>query len=301
MASIPDSIPLGDLIAQLEYFAAMGVTHLDIPDSRSTAPMGGSEEAQPGKPVLTSSSEDEPELHLAPTLFPDSPSSRTAEPPLPPPARPQPEDDEKSGPAAAAAQLPKQRIELEEVRDILGDCRRCQLHKTRTQIVFGVGDVNADLMFVGEAPGEDEDALGLPFVGRAGALLSKIILAIGLSRDQVYVANILKCRPPHNRDPEAEEVLQCSPFLRKQIEAVRPLVLVGLGRYASLELLQTTTPITRLRGNWGEFHGVPLMPTFHPSYLLRNPSAKRHVWEDMKAVRDKLKELGSRYCRREGD
>ncbi len=295
MASTSNSIPLGHLITQLEFFAAMGVTHLHIPETPSEAPLEQSKEAQAEQPALHSSSQGEPEQPPAPSLFPDSPSADAAPSSFPPP-RPEAKEEEEPSPAAmAASELPEERIELEEVRNILGDCRRCPLHQARTQIVFGVGDVNADLMFVGEAPGEDEDALGLPFVGRAGALLSKIILAMGLSRDRVYVANILKCRPPRNRDPEAQEVLHCSPFLRKQIEAVRPLVLVALGRYASLELLQTTTPITRLRGNWGEFHGVPLMPTFHPSYLLRNPSAKRDVWEDMKAVRDKLKELGSRY------
>ena len=295
MASTSNSIPLDSLIGQLEFFAAMGVTHLHIPETPSKPPSEQSKEVQAEQPAQHSSAEDEPEQPPASSLIPNSASADSAQPSLAPP-RPEPKKEEEPSPAAmVASELPQERIELEEVRNILGDCRRCPLHETRSQIVFGVGDVNADLMFVGEAPGEDEDALGLPFVGRAGALLSKIILAMGLSRDRVYVANILKCRPPQNRDPEAQEVLHCSPFLRKQIEAVGPLVLVALGRYASLELLQTTTPITRLRGNWGEFHGVPLMPTFHPSYLLRSPSAKRHVWEDMKAVRDKLKELGSRY------
>ena len=184
---------------------------------------------------------------------------------------------------------------LEEIRDEIGDCQRCKLSKTRTNLVFGVGSPQADLMFVGEAPGADEDAQGVPFVGRAGQLLTKIIEAIGLDRSQVYIANILKCRPPGNRDPEADEVETCEGFMFKQIEAIQPKVIVGLGRYAAQTMLRTKTPISKIRGNFFQFQGRLLVPTFHPSYLLRNPSAKRQVWEDMKAVREKLTELGSRY------
>ena len=182
---------------------------------------------------------------------------------------------------------------LEEIRQELGDCRRCKLWKSRTRIVFGVGNREADLMFVGEAPGADEDAQGVPFVGRAGQLLTKIIEAMGLKREQVYIANILKCRPPNNRNPEPDEVETCEGFLFKQIEAVQPKIIVALGRYAAQLLLQTNTPISKIRGEFFQFQSSLLIPTFHPSYLLRNPSAKRQVWDDMKAVQARLKELGT--------
>ncbi len=165
----------------------------------------------------------------------------------------------------------------------------------RTNIVFGVGDPEADLMFVGEAPGEDEDLQGIPFVGRAGQLLTNIIKAIGLRREQVYIANILKCRPPKNRNPEPDEVAACSGFLMKQIDLIQPKIIVALGKYAAQTLLRDETPISRMRGKFFDYKGTLLVPTFHPSYLLRNPSAKKEVWIDMQAVRDRLKELGSRY------
>lgn len=184
---------------------------------------------------------------------------------------------------------------LEEVRQELGDCRRCKLWRTRTHIVFGNGNPQADLMFVGEAPGADEDAQGLPFVGKAGQLLTRIIRAIELDREQVYIANILKCRPPNNRNPQPDEVESCHPFLLRQIAVIQPMIIVALGSYAAQTLLQTSTPISRLRGRFHPFQGIQVMPTFHPSYLLRNPGAKREVWEDMKAVREALKSLGSRY------
>ena len=170
--------------------------------------------------------------------------------------------------------------------DIGPDCRRCKLCTMgRSQIVFGVGNPKARLMFVGEAPGEEEDKRGEPFVGRAGQLLTKIIEAIGLTRDQVYIANVIKCRPPGNRNPEADEVEQCEPYLFRQIDVIKPRVIVPLGKFAAQSLLKTTDPITRLRGRQFDYRGAALIPTFHPAYLLRNPSAKREVWEDMKKVR----------------
>lgn len=184
---------------------------------------------------------------------------------------------------------------LEDVRNDLGECTRCGLSVTRKNIVFGSGSSDADLMFVGEAPGADEDQQGVPFVGRAGQLLTRIIQAIDLQREQVYIANILKCRPPQNRDPQPDEVNSCEPFLFRQIETIKPMIVVALGKYAAQTLIRTKTPISRLRGTFVEFRGIQLMPTFHPSYLLRNPSAKREVWEDMKRVRDELRQLGSRY------
>jgi DNA polymerase len=165
-------------------------------------------------------------------------------------------------------------------------CSRCKLHTLgRKQVVFGVGNPNADLMFVGEAPGADEDQQGEPFVGRAGQLLTKIIEAIGLKREDVYIANVIKCRPPGNRNPEPDEVEQCQPFLFRQIDAIQPKVIVALGKFAAQSLLQSTDPITRVRGREFSYRGATLIPTFHPAYLLRNPSSKREVWEDMKKVR----------------
>jgi uracil-DNA glycosylase family 4 len=173
--------------------------------------------------------------------------------------------------------------------DIGDDCSRCKLHKLgRKQIVFGVGNPNADLMFVGEAPGADEDAQGVPFVGRAGQLLTKIIEAIGLRRDDVYIANVIKCRPPQNRNPEQDEVETCEPFLFRQIDTIKPKVIVALGTFAARTLLRTLDPISRLRGRVYDYRGAKLIPTFHPAYLLRNPSSKREVWEDMKLARTLL-------------
>jgi DNA polymerase len=179
---------------------------------------------------------------------------------------------------------------LASIREDLGDCTRCKLHMLgRRQIVFGVGNPEADLMFVGEAPGADEDIQGEPFVGRAGQLLTKIIEAIDLKREDVYIANVIKCRPPGNRNPEPDEVAQCETFLFRQIDRVRPRVIVALGKFAAQSLLKTTDPITRLRGREYRYRDAILMPTYHPAYLLRTPSAKREVWEDMKRVRELLR------------
>jgi uracil-DNA glycosylase len=175
---------------------------------------------------------------------------------------------------------------LVAVRTEIGDCTRCKLHtQGRRQIVFGVGNPDADLMFVGEAPGADEDVQGIPFVGRAGQLLTKIIEAIGLQRSDVYIANVIKCRPPGNRNPEQDEVETCEPFLFQQIDVIKPKVVVALGTFAARALLRTLDPISRLRGRVYDYRGAKLIPTFHPAYLLRNPSSKREVWEDMKLVR----------------
>ena len=180
---------------------------------------------------------------------------------------------------------------LSAVREDIGDCTRCKLHALgRNQIVFGVGNPEADLMFVGEAPGADEDIQGVPFVGRAGQLLTKIIEAIGLKREDVYIANVIKCRPPQNRNPEQDEVDTCEPFLFRQIDVIRPKVVVALGTFSARALLRTLDPISRLRGRVYEYRGAKLIPTFHPAYLLRNPSSKREVWEDMKLVRKLLTE-----------
>ncbi len=184
---------------------------------------------------------------------------------------------------------------LGELRDVLGDCRRCKLCSGRKNIVFGVGNPNAEVMFVGEGPGEDEDLQGEPFVGKAGALLDKIITGgMGLSREAVYIANVVKCRPPGNRNPEPDEIVACEPFLRRQIELVAPKVIVSLGAFATQALLRDRTPISQRRGRWHQLDGfgadgsVALMPTFHPAYLLRTPGDKRLVWEDIKLVMARL-------------
>jgi uracil-DNA glycosylase len=182
---------------------------------------------------------------------------------------------------------------LQAIRAEIGDCTRCKLHQQgRTQIVFGVGSPSADLMFVGEAPGADEDVQGIPFVGRAGQLLTKIIEAIGLTRDDVYIANVIKCRPPGNRNPDPDEVERCEPFLFQQIDRIQPKVIVALGTFAAKALLKTQDPISRLRGRTYDYRGAKLVPTFHPAFLLRSPERKRDVWEDMKKVRALLAESG---------
>jgi len=187
---------------------------------------------------------------------------------------------------------PKQKSALDEIRSKLGECTRCKLHRGRTNIVFGVGDPRAKLMFVGEGPGADEDAQGEPFVGRAGKKLDEMIAAIGLERNGVYIANIVKCRPPNNRDPQPDEVGTCSPFLYEQIDAIRPRVIVTLGSPATKTLLNTKIGITKLRGTWQNYAGIPVMPTFHPAYLLRayTPENRRKVWEDLKAARARADE-----------
>jgi len=181
---------------------------------------------------------------------------------------------------------------LDAIRDAIGDCKRCKLCEGRTNIVFGVGNPHAKLMFVGEGPGADEDAQGEPFVGRAGKKLNDMIRAIGLEREDVYIANIVKCRPPANRDPEPDEVATCSPFLFQQIESINPTVIVALGSPAAKTLLGTKIGITSLRGRFGSFRGIPVMPTYHPAYLLRKYTEenRRAVFDDLKAARARIDE-----------
>lgn len=173
---------------------------------------------------------------------------------------------------------------LDEIRQELGDCKRCKLCNGRTQIVFGSGNPKAELVFVGEAPGADEDLQGVPFVGAAGQLLTKMIEAMKFTRDTVYICNVAKCRPPNNRNPEPDEITACEPFLKAQLAALQPKVIVALGKFAAQTLLRDSTPITRLRGQWRSYEGVPLMPTFHPAYLLRSPGEKKLAWSDLQEV-----------------
>lgn len=182
---------------------------------------------------------------------------------------------------------------LEEIRADLGDCKRCALSKKRQHIVFGGGNERARLVFVGEAPGREEDKQGIPFVGEAGHLLDRMLFAMGLQRDDIYICNVQKCRPPNNRDPQPDEIAACEPFLVRQLAAIRPRVIVTLGRFAAQTLLREKQAISRLRGRWHAYEGIPLMPTYHPAYLLRNPASKREVWEDLKQVMSRLRDSDS--------
>ena len=177
---------------------------------------------------------------------------------------------------------------LEGLRQEIGDCQRCQLARSRSRLVFGVGNPAADIVFVGEAPGRDEDLQGEPFVGKAGQLLTRIIAAMGISREDVYICNVIKCRPPGNRDPLPEEIQMCEPFLEKQLTIIEPKVICALGSFAAQTLLKVDTRISRLRGRFHDYNGVPVMPTYHPSFLLRNPHAKREVWEDVQKIMERL-------------
>jgi uracil-DNA glycosylase family 4 len=183
--------------------------------------------------------------------------------------------------------------DLVEMGRRLAGCTRCRLCQRRTQVVFGVGDPRARVVFVGEGPGADEDRIGEPFVGRAGQLLNVMLPSIGLRREDVYIANIVKCRPPGNRDPQPDEAATCMPFLKRQIELIDPVVIVLLGRVAARYLLGTTAPISSYRGRWTTWHGRDVLPTFHPAYLLRNPAAKREAWVDLKLLKQRLDAEGS--------
>jgi len=199
---------------------------------------------------------------------------------------PSPSTSTLPSPSTSMPKLPI--VSLESVRSEMGECTLCKLHKGRHTIVFGVGNPQARLMFVGEAPGEDEDLKGEPFVGKAGQLLTKMIEAMGLGREDVYICNTVKCRPPNNRNPEPDELAACEPFLKGQLASVKPEAIVTLGKFAAQALLRDQTPITRLRGQWREYEGIPVMPTFHPAYLLRSPQEKGKVWDDLQSVMKKL-------------
>ena len=204
---------------------------------------------------------------------------------------PPPSADVAPPPSAAMAGEgagPTQDSLLAELQAIVTACEKCRLAKTRTQVVYGVGSPNADLMFIGEAPGRDEDIQGEPFVGRAGQLLTDIIKAMKLTRDDVYIANVIKCRPPENRNPEQDELDMCRPYIRQQVEIIQPRVIVTLGRFALQSLTEKGFAISSVRGQWLDYNGVKVMPTYHPAYLLRNPAAKKEVWADMKKVMSEL-------------
>lgn len=224
---------------------------------------------------------------------PAGPEKRRAPaPPAPRPAAPAVTQKTMAG-FSIVDQAPSVEESLEAIRSDLNDCRRCKLAQGRKNIVFGSGNPHAELLFVGEGPGSDEDEQGLPFVGRAGQLLTRIIEAMGMSRDEVYICNIVKCHPPGNRNPESDEVAACKSFMFRQIAAVKPKVICVLGAIGAQTLLQTNEAIGKLRGRLMDYRGVKLMATFHPAYLLRNPYEKRKVWEDVLIVRDCLRSLKS--------
>jgi uracil-DNA glycosylase family 4 len=236
-------------------------------ESRGRSGLLGVSTAVPGRPAPAPRAEAAPAPERAPAQSqqPDQP-------------------DQSARPAGAKG--------LVLTREELGDCQRCRLKDGRKQIVFGVGNPEADLVFVGEAPGADEDRLGEPFVGAAGQLLTKMIEAMGFRREDVYICNVIKCRPPGNRNPEPDEVASCEPFLKKQLAALRPRMIVTLGKFAAHCLLRIDTPITRLRGNFKTYEGIQLMPTYHPAFLLRDPSRKREAWADLQTVVGALRRMG---------
>jgi DNA polymerase len=263
------------MAAHLRVFADLGVTGI----SRDPA-------WRERQPIATASAPEDAAAHVSAAEPTSAAGDQAAVAPAPAHAA---LGEGSASPAPTGADAPGLAADqLAALRSEIGaDCQRCVLHTLgRRQVVYGVGNPDADLMFVGEAPGADEDAQGEPFVGRAGQLLTKIIEAIGLARSDVYIANVIKCRPPGNRNPEPAEVATCSPFLMRQIDIIRPKVIVALGTFAAHALLQTDAPISRIRGHVHEFRGgIKLIPTFHPAFLLRSPDRKRDVWEDMKKVR----------------
>ena len=259
------SDPIGQLVEHLHFLRELGVREIrvgprqpSLPAVTATAPVLAETPVAPARasqPVTASAPAPPSTLrHAAPAPRPSTPSPHAAK-----------------------------RLEILRTEEI-GECRRCRLCESRTKIVFGVGSAEARLMFVGEGPGRDEDAQGIPFVGRAGQLLTDIIKAMKLTREQVYIANVVKCRPPENRTPEPDEVEACRGFLEAQIEIIAPRVIVCLGAVAAHTLLGTSLGITKIRGELREFKGIPVMPTYHPAYLLRSPNKKREVWDDMKQV-----------------
>lgn len=265
---------LADVLA---YLGEIGYAELYLP-SAGTVAGAGAVDAAP-------SSRSTPRSTRAPAAEDEGSAARPDAPTLTPPSPIEPAATETADGGRAADKWST----LAEVDAVAQACTRCRLAQGRRTVVFGVGDPEADLMFIGEGPGAEEDRRGEPFVGPAGQLLDKIIAAIGLTREQVYIANIVKCRPPGNRDPQPDEVAACREYLEAQIELIRPKVIVALGRVAAQVLLGTDQPLGRMRGTWHRVHGVDLRATYHPAGLLRNASWKRPCWEDMQIVRDRLR------------
>lgn len=274
----------------LEGVQGAGGTFIPRPRP-ARAPASG---AEPNLPLREAATSAPPPAPAPPESPPQAASVPPASPAAAPPARPAslevlPTD---AGPAATDAALVEllalelaPAVKLERLSsEILGPCRRCKLNRGRNNVVFGVGNPEAKLVFVGEGPGADEDRQGIPFVGKAGQLLTRMISAMGFTRDDVYICNVVKCRPPNNRDPEPDEVEACERFLKAQLAILQPKVIVTLGKYAAQTLLRTNRPISRLRGEWFQYEGIDLIPTFHPAYLLRSPEKKREAWDDLQKV-----------------
>ena len=287
----PERLPLDELADWLRYYRALGFTHLYRKRPQPIVSLGGEEEmlapppAAPGPPGSPQPPAPANQLYLGAAL-PTAAPTREAAPPK--------SGAELAVPVFSAPPAPRDgtlfdsvapRETLEQVREDLGDCRRCKLWKGRKTIVFGSGNPRAELLFVGEGPGADEDEQGLPFVGRAGQLLTQMIeKGLKIPRPDVYICNIIKCRPPENRKPEKDEIAACRQFVERQIDAVRPRVIVALGATAVETLLGRNQSIGSLRGQWHEFHGLPLMVTYHPAFLLRDPNRKPEAWADLKKV-----------------
>ena len=304
-AALPGAEALAEVLADVRRYLGW---HRDVAGEELHASMDGAlgaiaaamsvevtVEGSSNPPVVVEYAEVATEVALQPVSAPVAAPARVGASALPavPPARSRVAEPSRTSPGPAVASDSGEAPRLEEVRRALGDCQRCKLCSGRKNIVFGVGNPKAKLVFVGEGPGAEEDNQGIPFVGAAGQLLTKMIAAMGYTRDEVYICNVVKCRPPGNRNPEPDEIEACQPFLEAQLNAIRPSVIVTLGKFAAQTLLRTDTPITRLRGQWREYVGIPLMPTFHPAYLLRNPAEKKSAWTDLQAVMTRFPKAGS--------
>jgi DNA polymerase len=279
-AGSPDERRLQGLRDRLRYWTESGVTHLAVPKAAQAVV-----EQEPVKQASQASqaSQTTSVPRTAPVSW-TAPVSQTPTAPvkIQPPAAP-------CEPVIAPAPVTQSGDPLAQLAESLIGCTRCSLAPGRTHIVFGVGDPNADIVFVGEAPGRDEDLKGEPFVGEAGKLLTTIIeKGMGVSRASVYICNTVKCRPSENRNPKPDEMAACEPFLAQQLAIIRPKVIVALGKFAAQAICKSDVPISRLRGNWHKYEDIDVMPTFHPAYLLRSPSAKRDVWADIKQVMAKV-------------
>ena len=304
-AALPGAEALAEVLADVRRYLGW---HRDVAGEELHASMDGAlgaiaaamsvevtVEGSSNPPVVVEYAEVATEVALQPVSAPVAAPARVGASALPavPPARSRVAEPSRTSRGPAVAPGSGEAPRLEEVRRALGDCQRCKLCSGRKNIVFGVGNPKAKLVFVGEGPGAEEDNQGIPFVGAAGQLLTKMIAAMGYTRDEVYICNVVKCRPPGNRNPEPDEIEACQPFLEAQLNAIRPSVIVTLGKFAAQTLLRTDTPITRLRGQWREYVGIPLMPTFHPAYLLRNPAEKKSAWTDLQAVMTRFPKAGS--------
>ncbi len=279
-------VPMSDLAPASRGQGPSLMTRPPAADPRSPAP--GHRPIAPASPAGPSASGSAPAaFNSPPASAPRTMASRPASTPVP---RVSPRAASAStAPPPPTGDVARHDAGLTQVRAELGDCQRCRLSKDRKNIVYGVGNPQADLVLIGEAPGKDEDLTGEPFVGRSGQLLTRMLAAIGFERDQVYICNVIKCRPPQNRDPLSDEIATCSPFLHRQVAAIGPKAILTLGRFAAMNLVGEDLPMGELRKRLGSVNGIPVVPTYHPSYLLRSPAMKRLAWEDLLRVRQLLR------------